>query len=161
MEEFIIPEDAKKILNDPEMIKKQIKEGLTFQEIIGYSEETMEKFYGAAYNLFQRKNYRDSANAFVFLTTLNPYVHNYWLGLGMSEQLNEEFEAALLAYAMAILTKIDNPIPHYHSARCYKAMNDYKNARASVDLAIQYSLDRDEFLTLLSHAQVLRNSLSE
>ncbi|MFQ5730114.1 MAG: CesD/SycD/LcrH family type III secretion system chaperone, partial [Waddliaceae bacterium] len=79
MEEYKIPEEAIEKLKDPEVIRRQIEEGKTFQEIIGYSVDTMEKFYQGAYNLFQQQEYRKAADAFVFLTTLNPYVHNYWL----------------------------------------------------------------------------------
>lgn len=135
IEKFEIPDEAVKRLSDPNLIQEQIRAGKTFQEIIGYTSDQMVEFYEGAYNLFHLQEYEKSADAFVFLTTLNPYVHNYWLGLGMSEQLNEHHHAALLAYSMAILTDTNTPIPHYHSAKCYIEIDEKDNAIRSLETA--------------------------
>jgi len=137
LEEFQIPKEAMDRLKDPEVIQRQVKEGLTFQEILGYENETMEKFYHTAHQLFQKEEFKKSADAFIFLTTLNPYVHHYWLGLGMSEHLNANYQAALLGYAMAILTNVENPVAHYHSGNCYRALNDLASACQSYEMAIR------------------------
>ena len=152
-EDYKIPKEAIEKLKDPEVVRRQVKEGKTFQEIIGYSSDAMEKFYTIARNLFERQEYNKSADAFVFLTTLNPYVHNYWLGLGMAEQLNGGFQGALLAYAMAILTNPENPAAHYQSASCYRALNDSKNAVMSYEMAVRCCGETEEFTTLRSQAE--------
>jgi type III secretion system low calcium response chaperone LcrH/SycD len=149
--EFQIPKEALEKLQDPHYIKKQMDEGKTFQEILGYSIETMERFYEAAHVLFQKQQYEEASDAFIFLTVLNPGVHNYWLGLGMSEQLNEEYDAALMAYNMAIATNSDNPLPHYHSASCYYALHDKHNARIALEAAIKCADEGD--LSIKSHAE--------
>lgn len=156
VEEFTIPEDALERLKDPAVIKQQMKEGKTFQEIIGYSSETMEKFYQVAYSLFQKQEYNKAADSFIFLTTLNPYVHNYWLGLGMAEQLGGTYQGALLAYAMAVLTNIENPTPHYQSASCYRQLNDLENAVMSYEMAARYCGDQPEYADIKaqSHAAI-------
>src|ERR1700733_5711418 len=148
LEEFKIPEEALSRLKDPAYLQKQVAEGKSFQEILGFSFETMNKFYSAAYNLFQKQQYAEASDAFVFLTTLNPRVHTYWLGLGMSEQLNEEFDAALLAYSMAILTDEANPLPHYHSASCYFAIHDKENTIISLEMALQRAGEKVEYATI-------------
>lgn len=145
IEEYKIPQEAFERLKDPEIVRKQMKEGKTFQEIIGYSRTAMEKFYKVARNLFQKQEYNKAADAFVFLTTLNPYVHNYWLGLGMSEQLGRTYQGALLAYAMAILTDIGNPTAHYQSASCYRQLEDYDNSVQSYEMAIRCCGDSAQF----------------
>jgi type III secretion system low calcium response chaperone LcrH/SycD len=158
-EEYKIPKEAIERLKDPEVLKRQMKEGKTFQEIIGYSHDAMEKFYSIAHGLFQRQEYDRAADAFVFLTTLNPYVHNYWLGLGMSEQLNGGFQGALLAYAMAILTNPENPAAHYQSASCYRALNDSRNAILSFEMAARCCGTLDEFAAMRSQAESAIESL--
>lgn len=145
MEEDYIPSEALERLKDPEIIRKQVSEGKTFQEILGYDQEAMDKFYEGAHQLYQKQDYQRAADAFVFLTTLNPYVHNYWLGLGMSEQLSHNFQGALLAYAMAILTDIENPTAHYHSGNCYLALNDRSSAAQSFDMAARCAGDREAY----------------
>jgi len=159
MDEYKIPEDAVERLKDPEVIRKQMQEGKTFQEIIGFSPEKMEKFYHIAHNLFLKQEYQKAADAFIFLTTLNPYVHNYWLGLGMSEQLYGGYQGALLAYAMAIMTDVDSPVAHYHSASCYRALDDQQSALRSLDLAIQCSGNTEEHKKLKEQALSAKNAL--
>lgn len=161
LEEFQIPKESLERLKDPLFLKKQVEEGKTMQEIIGFTSETMDKFYSAAYQLFQRQQYEESADAFVFLTTLNPRVHNYWLGLGMSEQLNEEYHSALIAYSMAVLTDNANPLPHYHSAACYHAVHDPEGALLSLEMAIQCAGDNPDHAFIKSHSQSALNSLKK
>lgn len=160
LDEFNIPEEVAKKLQDPMLLRQHIQEGKSFQELLGYSDETMEKFYQAAYNLFQKQKYKEAAEAFTFLTTLNPERHNYWLGLGMSEQILEEFHGALLAYAMAMMSDVTNPVPHYHSANCYRALLDDSNALISLEQAIQQAGDKDEHKQLLTAAISLKERLS-
>ena len=152
LEEFRIPEEAIEQLKDPDVLHQQVTEGKTFQEILGYSYATMEKFYHIAYQLFQCQEYRRSADAFIFLTTLNPYVFNYWLGLGMAEQLDGQSDEALMAYGMATLTNPEHPVPHYHSGRCYLDLGNELEALTSLDLAIDYSEDDPEFTVILERA---------
>lgn len=159
--EFQIPEDALQRMQDPEVIKEYISEGKTFQEIIGYPDGTMEKFYGAARKLFEKGRYRDAADAFIFLTTLNPYVHNYWLGLGMSEQMSEEYESAVVAYTMASVTDPQNPIAHLHAATCNYMLQDDEGALGSADMAIAESGNRPEYQEIRSQAMRLRDTLRE
>lgn len=153
-DEFKIPEIKREILNDPQKLQQQIASGKTFQEIIGYTDLTMDKFYVAARQLFEKQRYEESADAFLFLTTMNPFVHHYWLGLGMSEQLIDEPFAALMAYNMAILIDKSNPIPHYHSATCYRALHDLDNAVLCLDETILAAGDKED------HAQIKQQALS-
>lgn len=147
-EEYQIPEDAMEKAKDPQILKRQVEEGKTLQEIFGYDEKTMLRFYQAARALFLREEWKKSADAFLFLTSLNPYVHTYWLGLGLAETFREDYHGALLALAMAILTDVKNPVPHYHSARCYLAMNEKNNAKQSLKLAIECVDESGEHLPI-------------
>jgi type III secretion system low calcium response chaperone LcrH/SycD len=150
MEEYKIPPEVMEMVKDPDILRKQVEEGKTLQEIFSFDDKTMLKFYLAAKSLFDRQEWKKAADAFMFLTSLNPYVSTYWLGLGMSEQLREEFHASLLAYAMAILTDIENPLPHYHSAKCYLALGEKHNAIQSFEMAIQCSKSKPEYAFLLN-----------
>lgn len=151
LEEFYISPESQ----DSHYLTKALEKGLSFQEILGFSAQTMVKFYGAAYTLFQQHKYREAADAFVFLTTLNPRVHEYWLGLGMAEQFNQEYETALTAYSMAAITHAENPWPHYHSATCYQKLSDPANARYALELALLTAGDNAEYAFLKS--QILAN----
>lgn len=153
LEEFRIPKETLEKLKTPSYLQEEVEKGKSFQDIIGYTSETMDKFYGVAYNLFQQQKYEEASDAFIFLTTLNPRVHSYWLGLGMSEQLNHEYDNALMAYSMASLLDSQNPIPHYHSAACYHELKDSRSALASLEFAIQIAGDQSTYSNLKSAAK--------
>ncbi len=140
-------------------LKKDLSEGKTAQEILGFSNETMARFYRAAYHLFEDKRFADAANAFLFLTTLNPFNHDFWLGLGMATQLCKNFEIAIDAYEMAAICELDNPVSYFYLAKCLYAIHERENALHALDLALEYAQDKDEYAELKQQAQMARESL--
>lgn len=152
LEEFKLSKEMIEKLKDPDYLRKQLAEGKSFQEIFKYTENAMALFYKTAYTLFQNQSYKEASDAFFFLTNLNPYISTYWLGLGMSEHLNNEYDAALIAYGMVSVIDPKNPLPHYHAASCYRALNDIENALASYDLAIACANESSEHAALMQQA---------
>jgi type III secretion system low calcium response chaperone LcrH/SycD len=143
IEEFEIPEDVREKLQDPEYFGQQIQEGKSLQEILEFSDEKLEIFYQQASRLYQKNRFKESIEAFTFLTTLNPFVANFWLGLGMSEQRLEEYSDALLAFAMAMMADPASPLPHYQTALCYRAMGEKESALGALELALMRSGDNE------------------
>ena len=150
--EFKISKKTKAKLKNRKLLKKQLAEGKSAQDIMGFTDETMAKFYGAAYRLFESRRYTDAANAFVFLVTLNPYNHDYWIGLGMSTQLFGDFEAAIDAYEMAAICDIQNPVPYFYLAKCLFAMHDRESALQALELAVDCAGDQLEYQQLKEQA---------
>lgn len=157
LEEFNLSEKVLKNLSDPDFIARELAEGKTMQEIFDYDDKTMHAFYEIAYGLFQKQAYKEAADAFFFLTNLNPTISTFWLGLGMSEHLNHNFDAAIMAYNMTILSDPNNPIPHFHVANCYLALQDKASALASYDLAIQICADNPLHADLKEHLYQAKN----
>src|SRR5262245_30398818 len=112
--EFRLSQEVKERLKDKKNLKQELLEGKRAQEILGFSNETMSKFYGAAYELFGQKRNEEAADAFLFLATLNPQNPQYWLGLGMSTQLCHDYELAIDAYEQAALADISSPVPYFY-----------------------------------------------
>ena len=159
MDEFKIPQDAIERLKDGEILRRYVEEGKTFQEILEYSDEMMTKFYEVAHHLFRSHRYNEAADAFVFLTTLNPYVPEYWLGMGMCEQLNEEYQQAMVAYSMVIIGDRHQPLAHYHMAACYNALGDVDNSLKSIQKAIEGAGDQSEYEELKAQSQRAKERL--
>src|ERR1700728_2512971 len=122
LSEFKLSKKVKEKLKDKAYLKREFAKGKSGQEILGFSDETMAKFYRAALQLFEHQHHKDAANAFLFLVTLNPFNHDYWLGLGMSTQMSGDFESAIDAYEMAAIYDMDNPVPYFYLAKCLFAM---------------------------------------
>ena len=153
LDEFRIDEEMKVKLKDKDFLSQCRSEGKLYQHILGYSQETMEKFYLAAYSLFQKEQYEKAADAFLFLVTLNPKVHNFWLGLGMAEQMLERYTDALFAYQMSALSDEKDPLSYFHAAKCYFAIRENDLAQQSLDKAIKYAKGRREFDSLRAQAK--------
>lgn len=159
LDQFKLSNKVKKKLKNKKLLKKEFAAGKTAQEIIGFSQETMAKFYGAAYHLFENRHYKDAADAFLFLVTLNAYNHDYWLGLGMASQMCGDFDLAVDAYEMAAICNMDNPVPYFYLAKCLFAMHDRSSALQALDLAIEYSGNSPEFAELKKQALAAQSLL--
>lgn len=135
-----------------EDFQKRLEEGKHLQDILGFTPSMMAEFYEAASRLFEKQMYSESADAFVFLSTLNPRIDSYWIGLGMSEQMNNNYNDALIAYSMAILLNGRNPLPHYHSAACYYGLKDDVNTRVCLEMALEFAEEGSEIHAQASQA---------
>lgn len=158
-EPFKLSKKAKERLKDKPLLKKLLASGKSAQEILEFSDETMLQFYQAAYQFLEHKRHIDAANAFLFLVTLNPYKHDYWIGLGMASQFCHDYESAIDAYEMAAVCKIDDPTPYFYLAKCLFAIHDRKSALQALDLAIDYAGDQDEYLELIQQAKEAKKIL--
>lgn len=159
LEEFKLSKKAREKLKNKSLLKKELAAGMTPQEILGFSNKTMASFYNAAYTLFEGKHYKDAANAFLFLVTLNTHNHDYWLGLGMSTQMCGDYESAIDAYEMAAMTDVESPVPYFYLAKCLFAIHDRDSALQAVELALEYADDKEEFQELREQALAAKELL--
>lgn len=109
---------------------------VSLQEVAGISSDTMEKLYLAAKHLYDKKKYKESADAFGFLATLNADNYAFWLGLGNSEYLCQNYQNALYALAFAFQANPEDPNCHIISCRCYEELKEYENAVSALDMAL-------------------------
>jgi type III secretion system low calcium response chaperone LcrH/SycD len=156
---FSLPDEMKEILRASTSLKKALEQGRTAQEILKFSDEKMGKFYQNAYQLFELKMYEDASCAFLFLATLNPHNHDYWLGLGMATQLCHEYEAAIDAYELAAIIDIDSPVPYFYLAKCLFAIHDRESSLQALELAIETAGEKEEFAELRRHAEMAKEVL--
>lgn len=152
LKDFCLSDKAIAKLKNKKVLQKEIAEGKTAQEIMGFSDAAMAKFYEAAYKIFEHRRYADAANAFLFLATLNPYNHEYWLGLGMASQLSHDYESAIDAYELAAISDIESPIPYFYLAKCLFAVHDRESAIQALELAIDLAGDSAEYAELKEQA---------
>lgn len=160
-EERRIPKSALDKIKDPKILAKQVELGKTLQEVIGFSDQEIKEFYDIASELFEIQEYQVAKESFHFLTRLNPYVLNYWLGKGMCEHLLGEYEKALISYAMAILIDPKHPIAHYHSASCYQIINDAVSAKACLKMIVNTEQEDQTFDAIYKSAHAKLNKMSK
>lgn len=154
-----LSDKVKKKLKNKDLLRKEVAEGKSAQEILEIPDKKIVKYYEAAYALFTHHRYTDAANAFLFLVTLNPYNHDYWVGLGMASQMCQEYETAIDAYEMAAVCKVDSPVPYFYLAKCLFSIHDRESALQALDLAIEYSEGSEEYAELKKQAIAARKLL--
>jgi type III secretion system low calcium response chaperone LcrH/SycD len=108
----------------------------TLEEIFGLSNATIEALYQAARHLYEQQHYQEAAAAFSVLCVLCPKAHTFWIGLGNSEYFSQNYDAALVAYAMAIQANPRDPTPHFFSAHCYEKKGEKQYAVNALELAL-------------------------
>lgn len=148
-------------LNEPTILLRHMEEGGTFQEILNLDEEAMNSLYEDAYILLQNGEHSNAADAFLCLTTLNPYVSIYWIGLGLAEQAHRACHAALVAYAMAIVCDDKNPAPYYYAASCHYLNDDLDEALHSLALALEKAADNPSYSDIHKRALASQSVLLE
>lgn len=118
---------------------------ISLQEIAKVSNKTMDKLYLAAKYLYDQQQFKESADAFGFLTAINSSNYAFWLGLGNSEFLLKNFEAALYALSFACQANPEDPNCHIIACRCYEELGEIDNAINALDVALFVIGYRQEF----------------
>lgn len=146
-----LPDDLETYLRDfvPDP-KAPIK---TYQQIFRIPSDSLEKVYREGYNLYQNMRYEDSTMSFRWLIFFNPFVSKFWIALGASLHMQQDFPSALHAYAVAALLRPKNPYPHYYAYICYSLLQDTENANKARELAIEKSRYHNEYRDLYDELQ--------
>ena len=134
---------------------------MTFQEIFALTNETLESLYRSAKYIYEHQNYQEAASAFAVLTIINPTHYIFWIGLGNSEYFCQNYEAALIAYAMAAQADPFDPLCHIFSSKCYEEIKDKTLAINALDLAILTMGDNPTYAELKKKVQESKNRLNK
>ncbi len=105
---------------------------ILFQEMFGYSDETLLHFYDLARKLVEKKNYDDANDIFVFLTILAPHVSGYWIGQGVCLQALDKHIEALLVFKAANCLNPNDPFPAAYSIESYTHLREFTDAHQEI-----------------------------
>ncbi len=130
-----------KIAKDNAAFTEHIAKAETLQELAEIDDAAINVLYLAAKRLYDEKAYDDAADAFFFLTVLNPLHVVFWLGFANSEFYLQNYNEALAAYK-----NVQEALPEDLTLRlalchCYEALGDKENALKMIDLALAVSGD--------------------
>lgn len=111
----------------PALLQKELK----------LTSETVLLFYRYGKDVYQKRHHEEAADVFLFLTALNPLVAPFWVSLGVAEEVNQRFDAAIMAYLMALDLDLENLTPALSVARCFQALHKPEQARVVLHEAIE------------------------
>ena len=100
--DYLISDDKRREIQDADKMLEFLANHQTLQAVLGFADDMLLEMYEVAFGLFEQKRYSECIDAFVFLTTVNPNVSSFWLGLGSALQMDERLDEALAAYRIAI-----------------------------------------------------------
>jgi hypothetical protein len=105
--------------------------------------------------MFQRRKYPAAKRIFDLLIKLNTFEPKYYHALASTQHRQKDFFSAARNYMHAhVLSPINNPELHYHSADCYLRMDDLMSAILSLGHCIEGCDDRNEI-----HRQIKTRSI--
>lgn len=157
--EFHLSDAVREKLCNKSHIINELKGGKKGQEIIEFSDETMQKLYKNACHLLEEKKYSEASCAFLFLGALSTQDEKNWIGLGMSLQFEHDYETAIDAYEMAALCDVDNPIPYLYLAKCFFAIHERDSALQAFDMAIEKAEGKEQYAVIKEQAEQAKKLL--
>jgi len=126
-----------RIAQDEAAFKEHIANAKTLQEFAQVGDALINLLYLAAKRLYDQKAYDDAADAFFFLTGLNPSFSAFWLGMANSEFHRKNYNEALSAFLKVMEGSPQDPSVHLALCHCYEALGDKQSASNMVDLALK------------------------
>jgi len=127
------------------------------QDILHISDEALDKYYEVSCKILHDKRYKDAVCAFTFLCFLTPLYSSFWLGLGISEQLQEHYDEAADAYLKAIETSPDDPVPYANLAQCFLALNEKKAAELTIEKTLELCADHLNYTSIKEKVLALQD----
>lgn len=139
IEDFLISNEALVQMRDEEVLTEYFEEGKPLQELFGFSNEATAEFYEVANQLLEDDRYEDAVKAFVFLTTINPYISEFWSGLGLAKQKCNLFDEALFAFSVAFRLEERDILPYLLAVHCCVDAKELDRALEIIDEAEAYA----------------------
>lgn len=150
------PSDQKKL---KELVERFIQNGHSLKGLSGLNDKTMETTYSLAFNHYNGGKFDEAAKLFQFLCVFDPYKPKYWMGLAASRQMLKEYEAAITAYSMAGILKMDDPKPALYAADCYLVMGKKELATKALTAAAHWAGRKEEYKDIHHRATSLLSLL--
>lgn len=145
IKDFLISDEALKKMRDEDVLFEYFEEGKPLQELFGFSNDATAEFYWIAKQFLEDERYEDAVKAFVFLTTINPYISEFWSGLGLAKQKCNLFDEALFAHSVAFRLEGRDISPYILAVHCCVDAKEFDRALEIIDEAEAYAEEhRDE-----------------
>jgi len=119
-----------------EALLEHLSKGGCLSDMYGLSEDDLEAVYAMARSLYNNRKYDDALAMFRFLCHLEHTCSKYWMGMGATQQMLKDYDAALNAYGMATLYDIDDPRPQLQAGFCLIQLGHPEEAAAALEGAL-------------------------
>ncbi|MPM18178.1 hypothetical protein SDC9_64584 [bioreactor metagenome] len=111
----------------------------TFGSLFGYEESDYEVLYALGHSLYSQARYQDAMRIFGFLVVNNQLEKRFFNAFASSLQMLQRHAEAIQYYSMASLLDIDDPLPTFHTAECFIALNCKAEAKEALKFVVEQS----------------------
>lgn len=126
-------------MDNTRILDALLKRTKIFQDVLGISSEELSTLYEKAHSFLEMNRFEDAQSSFAFLTKINPFASDFWIGLGVSYLMQEQFMLAFDAFIMALTMEPERYECYAYAIECCMQMKNYTQAEALVKQAITYA----------------------
>jgi tetratricopeptide (TPR) repeat protein len=109
------------------------------QDILGFSGDDVSKLFEQSISLLHQHRFDEAIVAFRFLTQVNPYICDFWIGLGAAYQALGSFEEALSSYLVAETMDPERIDTYGYAIDLCIEMHNLTQARRVLNLGYAYA----------------------
>ncbi len=110
-----------------------------YQDVLGITSEELSTLYEQASEFLRSNRVEEAKSAFLFLTKINPFAADFWIGLGVCHLQNEEFNDAFNAFIMALTMEPGRYECFAYAIECCMQMKNPVQAEALLKQAVSYA----------------------
>ncbi len=110
-----------------------------FQDVLGISCEELTALYEQALNYLDSNRLEEAQGSFLFLTKINPFASDFWIGLGTCYLQHEEYTQAFDAFIMALTMDPTRYECYAYAIECCVKMKNFSQAEALLKQAVTYA----------------------
>lgn len=143
----------------PALMEKVFQQGITFQELLGMTNDAKEYIYSRAEGMYNAGQYKDATPIFRGLLVADSKQPKFALGLGACLHRRKEHMCAVRAYSICADLDPKNPIPLFHAADCHMREKQWPSAIKCLTEAVSRSAAQDRYAMLKERSEKLLESL--
>ena len=149
--------DPKKFAALASMVREHKGAGRGIQQELDLTDENMLSMYEYGATFFESKEYELAADVFLVLTFLNAHIPSFWIGLGMAEEMKENFQSAAFAYLMSSEVGEESFSWALKAAECFGKVGQKESVFSILDMIIDEANKDPRQAQILKKAQSMKN----
>lgn len=128
--------------------------------IFGYTEDEYEAMYALGHSHYSQQRYLDAAMCFSFLMAHQSLERRFITAFAACMQMLKHYQDAIQYYSMASLLDLQDPLPTFHTAECFIALELPEQAGEALALVVA-QCQSPHWQTLRQRAQALLELLAD
>ncbi len=137
-----------------------LQQGGNLAGLVGYSDEDLDVFYTAAYQLYEAGRHADAMPVFGFLAAMDPTQARFHHGVAACLQCTGRFKEAAGSFVLLKLMEPEQPEHLLHLAECLIGAGDAQAAAGMLESLVEECVN-PAHAPLKSQAEALRKLLRE